>query len=101
MMMAESKQTDRILLALVFAFSLLPIAVQLLFIHFYWPLVGGQFLNPIALSAYIWLVLAVVYYRRNRTRMAAGVFILFPVVFAFPIMGWLFRYAGAHHGFGH
>ena len=98
--MTESKLADRILLALVFVFSLLPIAVQLVFVHFYWPLIGGQFFNPIDLSAYIWLVLAVIYYRRNRTRMAAGVFILFPVAFAFTIVGWLFRYVGAHHGFG-
>ena len=97
----QAKPVDNVLLALIIVFAILPIILRQLFVINFWPLIGGDLLNPMSLSAYAWLILTYINYRRRKTNAAAGLFLLLPVAFAAPASYWLVHFALAHHRFGH
>jgi hypothetical protein len=89
--------SDEALLICSLLCAALPLGILALMIAFHLGALGGLLLNPVNLSAYLWLGLTIAYYRRTRTRLAKWLFALFPIAFALPVwfaLFWLWGRSG-------
>jgi len=82
----ELKDRQDVMDALCAILAFLPWLVNAIYIHAGIAQdIGWQsFINPISLSALLWLFVTYFHYRRTRTRRAAWLFAFFPVAFAVP-----------------
>jgi hypothetical protein len=74
---------DKALLTASIACAFLPFGIFVMMVSFNLPLLGNVFFNPVTISAYLWLMLTIGYYRRTRSKLAKWLFVLFPVAFVF------------------
>jgi hypothetical protein len=65
------------------------------------PIWGGLLFNPVILAAYLWLGVTILSWYRLRSRAAIWLFLGFPIAFAAPAIGILFRLAWMNQSFGH
>jgi hypothetical protein len=89
------KTANSFLLGVVIILAFIPWALMQ-----FAPTSNGPYDNVPYVGGFVWLVIAVVYYRRVRTIPAAWIFALTPVAFG-PLIFVLLLYMGAVLGFGH
>jgi hypothetical protein len=69
------------------ASAFLPLVIAAWYIHADFELSEWAMLvNPINLTAFLWLGLTIFHYRRTRTKTSAWLFALLPVAFAEPVL---------------
>ena len=85
------KYSRKTLVAASIATALAPIGLFMTWVSFDLPLVGGAFLNPMSVMAYLWFVLTVKLNKDFPSTSAKWLFCLFPVAFAVPI--WIFCFS--------
>jgi hypothetical protein len=83
---AELKDRQDVMDAVCAILAFLPWLVNAICIHLDFAIEMGwqAFVNPISLSALLWLSVTYFHYRRTRTNRSAWLFALFPVAFAAP-----------------
>jgi hypothetical protein len=94
-------KSQRVLLGASITSAFLPFLLFERFVHFNLPLIGGVLLNPMNIAAYLWLGLTITYCSRWHTKTSLWLFIAFPIAFALPVIGLLFRIAWETQSFGH
>jgi hypothetical protein len=73
--------------ALCVFLAFVPCLTTAVYIHAEITISGWQaFVNPIDLSALLWLAMTYLHYRRTRTKNAAWLFALLPVAFVEPVL---------------
>ncbi len=83
----EIKTKQNWMVALCVFIALVPCAITAIYIKADIEIASWQaFVNPIDLSALLWLGVTYVSYRRTRTKRAAWLFALFPIAFVEPVL---------------
>jgi len=91
----ENKQNRMLALCVFLAF--VPCAIAAIYIKADIEIASWQaFVNPIDLSALLWLGVTFFYYRSTRTKRAAWLFALFPIAFAEPVLLACLWFSSSH-----
>jgi hypothetical protein len=89
------KTTNSFLLVVALILAFIPWALMQ-----FAPISNGPYDDVPFVGGFVWLVVAVAYYRRVRTVPAAWIFALAPIALG-PLIFFLLLYMGAVLGFGH